>query len=477
MYFFGLLVELALVALRQQLRVARDHPQRLLQVVRGDVGELLQLPVRALQIGVRPAQRLLRAHALRDVQAGADQLCGTPLFIHDKFAPGLDLATAAVREHDPILRLIGDAAGQRLLHLAPHVLAVFGVEQGVEIRVRREPLRGCAEEAVKFGGPADHVAHGIPLPAAEMGHGLRGGEMLADLADLQGPLLHQPLEVFPVQPQFGVGRGELAIASLQFVEHGVEGAREVADLVAGPAAGAVAELAGRDRRDPAVQRGQRPDQRLVQREDEAADSQPGREHQGQDHRALTHVCLVHVAVGERVQADDVGRHLVHRDLQEGAERPALLPLQPPGCAARGGGRHPLEEGPHPLDTLLDTGDYGRPLGLRERAAAQACQQVLLDPEPLLLHPRRGLEKIVDGQVGKGVDLLQQRGDLLPLGFRCGEAPAARAQHERNGENHRDCGDCGQPEAGADPHRALRKPMIVTAAGLTASIGPARTRAR
>ena len=257
----------------------------------------------------------------------------------------------------------------------------------------------------------------------------------------------------------------------------VEGASEIPDLVAGPAAGAVAEVAGRDRGDPAVQRGQRPDHRSVQGEDETADSQPGREHQDQDHRALTRLCPVHVTVGDRVQADDVGRHLVHRDLQEGAEHPALLPLQLPGCAASGGGRHLLEEGPHPLDALLDARDHGHPLGLRERATAQACHQVLLHPEPLLLHPRRGLEQIVDGQVGEGIDLLQQRGDLLPLGFRGGEAPAARAQHERNGDNQRDRGDCGQPEAGADPHRALRKPMIVTAAGLTASIGPARTRAR
>ena len=44
-------VELAAVAARQQLHVARHHPQRLREVVRGDVGELLQVGVRALELG------------------------------------------------------------------------------------------------------------------------------------------------------------------------------------------------------------------------------------------------------------------------------------------------------------------------------------------------------------------------------------------------------------------------------------------
>ena len=46
----GIGVELALVPPGQQLGVARHHPQRLLQVVRRDVGELPQLLVRAIQL-------------------------------------------------------------------------------------------------------------------------------------------------------------------------------------------------------------------------------------------------------------------------------------------------------------------------------------------------------------------------------------------------------------------------------------------
>ncbi len=55
----GLLVELAAVAALQQLAEAGDLAQRLLQVVRGDVGELLELGVGALQLGrvLRPAPR------------------------------------------------------------------------------------------------------------------------------------------------------------------------------------------------------------------------------------------------------------------------------------------------------------------------------------------------------------------------------------------------------------------------------------
>ena len=63
-----LLVELPLVAARQQVDEARDHPQRLGEVVRGDVGELLEFLVRA-------AKLVLGAPSRRDVagdRRGAD---------------------------------------------------------------------------------------------------------------------------------------------------------------------------------------------------------------------------------------------------------------------------------------------------------------------------------------------------------------------------------------------------------------------
>ena len=61
----GPVVQLARVAALQQLAEARHLAQRLLQVVRGDVGELLELGVRALQLlGLRLAGRSLRVPAV-----------------------------------------------------------------------------------------------------------------------------------------------------------------------------------------------------------------------------------------------------------------------------------------------------------------------------------------------------------------------------------------------------------------------------
>ena len=51
----GVCVELALVAARQELGVRGHHAQRLLQVVRRHVGELLELGVRARQLRRRSA--------------------------------------------------------------------------------------------------------------------------------------------------------------------------------------------------------------------------------------------------------------------------------------------------------------------------------------------------------------------------------------------------------------------------------------
>ena len=74
----GARVELPAVALLQQLAEARDLAQRLLEVVRGDVGELLELGVGAAQVGLGHAQRLElgddpRAHRV-DVLAEVDDL-------------------------------------------------------------------------------------------------------------------------------------------------------------------------------------------------------------------------------------------------------------------------------------------------------------------------------------------------------------------------------------------------------------------
>jgi hypothetical protein len=78
-------VELAAVAAREELDVAPDHPQRLLQVVGGDVGELLE-------VGVRPLELLPGALPLAD-------LAGTLL------DPLLELETSALEILVPLLDL------------------------------------------------------------------------------------------------------------------------------------------------------------------------------------------------------------------------------------------------------------------------------------------------------------------------------------------------------------------------------------
>ena len=66
--------ELVAVAPAEKLRVARYHAQRLLQVVRGDVRELLQLRVAALELLVRLAQRRLGVLAFGDVVEHRDRV-------------------------------------------------------------------------------------------------------------------------------------------------------------------------------------------------------------------------------------------------------------------------------------------------------------------------------------------------------------------------------------------------------------------
>src|SRR5574341_1244391 len=65
-------LEAALVAPAEELRIARHHAQRLLQVVRGDVGELLQLRVASFQLFVRGAQRRLGVALRGDVVEDRD---------------------------------------------------------------------------------------------------------------------------------------------------------------------------------------------------------------------------------------------------------------------------------------------------------------------------------------------------------------------------------------------------------------------
>jgi hypothetical protein len=56
--FVGILVQLSVVALGQQLGVGRHHAQRLLQIMRGHVGKLLQIAIGAGEFFERSAMFL-----------------------------------------------------------------------------------------------------------------------------------------------------------------------------------------------------------------------------------------------------------------------------------------------------------------------------------------------------------------------------------------------------------------------------------
>ena len=118
----GALVELALVALLEHLAEARHLAQRLLQVVRGDVGELLQLGVRAGELG-RPLFGVGRplGDPLLEGRVGLDQL---PI-------PGLELGV-------PGLLLLGlwlaarMAAAEKAVNLLDEHVAGMPGDQGGE---------------------------------------------------------------------------------------------------------------------------------------------------------------------------------------------------------------------------------------------------------------------------------------------------------------------------------------------------------
>ena len=80
----GVVVELAVVAAAQQLQVAGDHPQRLGEVVRGDVGELRELGVGALELGGPHRHLALLPARLGDVAADGHPADQAPLLVVER---------------------------------------------------------------------------------------------------------------------------------------------------------------------------------------------------------------------------------------------------------------------------------------------------------------------------------------------------------------------------------------------------------
>src|SRR6266568_2722364 len=130
--FLRLRVHLVGVALLEELHVARDHQERLLEVVRRDVGELLEVGVRAGErLGLVP-QRLLRGGTLGHLAAKLR-------------VEVLDLALL-------VLEVVEDVEDRALGRLEPRLLGaevVEDVEEGAVHRALPRPLLAAVVEDVQ----------------------------------------------------------------------------------------------------------------------------------------------------------------------------------------------------------------------------------------------------------------------------------------------------------------------------------------
>ena len=134
-------VQLAAVTARQQLHVAGHHAQRLGEVVRGDVGELLQVGVRALQLGRAPLQLggdarepVLAVLAPRDVlhlRDAVEQAAGG--IVHRRGVVHHPDGGAVPAQEALLQLVVGDLAAQQLLQQRPLLLEVVGVGDLLEV--------------------------------------------------------------------------------------------------------------------------------------------------------------------------------------------------------------------------------------------------------------------------------------------------------------------------------------------------------
>ena len=152
-----LLVELVAVTTLQQLRVARHHAQRLLQVVRRDVGELLQLLVAALELADQLPQRaILLLDAAEHLVEGVGQ------------AP--QLVVAQLRGPDRIVLPLGDPFRR--------VREQQDGPRNRPLELIREEIRhqhGDAVHGLKIGAKEQRPQAGVP----RLGHRLEADEVRA----------------------------------------------------------------------------------------------------------------------------------------------------------------------------------------------------------------------------------------------------------------------------------------------------------
>lgn len=79
----GFGIEFLAVALSEELDVAGDEPEGLLEVVRGDVGKLLEVAVGAFELGEGGVEALFGESAGSDVDGDADLVEGVAALVAD----------------------------------------------------------------------------------------------------------------------------------------------------------------------------------------------------------------------------------------------------------------------------------------------------------------------------------------------------------------------------------------------------------
>src|SRR5690606_25778613 len=174
----GGFVELALVAALEELEERGDHPERLLQVVARDVGELLELGVALLErVGV-VAEVLLGPALLGDVLRRALERNGLAFGVDDGLAEAKDVADGAVGPDDAVVHLVRLLPLEGRLDGLPHLRAVLrGEEFEVALEIRFEVIGAEAVDAVELVGPGERVSGDLPAPAPDAGDLLRLAEL------------------------------------------------------------------------------------------------------------------------------------------------------------------------------------------------------------------------------------------------------------------------------------------------------------
>src|ERR1700691_4886495 len=170
----GVAVELVLVAALQQLAIARHHAQRLLQIVRGHIGELLEFGVGALQFGgvlfdfarLQPDGLLGRAQ-FRDIADRAGVAHGLAVLVADRDGLAVDDAYLAVGADDPVFVGLDGLARPYVLARLEADAPVVGMDQAEKIVVGRdEALAADAEDFESRIRPLALVGDQIPVVAA-----------------------------------------------------------------------------------------------------------------------------------------------------------------------------------------------------------------------------------------------------------------------------------------------------------------------